>query len=192
MFVVHGGRGAGKDFTLTGGMLDESQADLTTSKRREPGLIRLAYEAVIAQICANTNAQFTVQMSCGIIQDEEMDDLLSDENHDIELGRKSRQTVTRFQLSRKHVNSIKQLTQLLQQVNYKREQLRSNNETVLFEIIVEKFSLDPADYDSRTTLSKLCFIKLPPAELLLDPSVASHMPEAEGLSAAQRMVLLNL
>ena len=29
-------------------------------KQREPGLIRLAFETVVAQICLNANAQYTI------------------------------------------------------------------------------------------------------------------------------------
>ena len=40
------------------------------------------------------------------------------------------------------------------------------NETLIYELVIERFSLDPADYDTRTTLTKLCFIRLPQSELL--------------------------
>ena len=47
-----------------------------------------------------------------------------------------------------------------------RDQNAIGTETVIYELIIEKFSMDPADYDTRTTLTKLCFIRLPNTELL--------------------------
>lgn len=70
-FMVYGQKGSGKDYCVTGGIvqrapstatsLQDSQVyepamDALAHKHREPGLIRLAYEAVVAQICVNKNA----------------------------------------------------------------------------------------------------------------------------------------
>lgn len=44
--------------------------------------------------------------------------------------------------------------------------MQPKNETLIYELIIERFSLDPADYDTRTTLSKLCFLRMPHSELL--------------------------
>jgi len=96
-FVITGGRGSGKDYCLLGGTvhsrLDQIMSQQTpgivlssnsplgarispefaelehqlASKQREPGLLRLAYETIIAQICINTNAQFSVQLTAGLI-----------------------------------------------------------------------------------------------------------------------------
>ena len=70
-FMVYGQKGSGKDYCVSGGIvqrasstatsLQESQVyepavDALSHKHREPGLIRLAYEAVVAQICVNKNA----------------------------------------------------------------------------------------------------------------------------------------
>ena len=58
-FVVYGQKGSGKDYCLTGGYLLTNKAgELPMTK--EPGIVRLAYEAIVAQICINTNAQFTI------------------------------------------------------------------------------------------------------------------------------------
>lgn len=43
--------------------------------------------------------------------------------------------------------------------------MQPRNETVIMELVIEKFSLDPADYNQRTTQTKLCFIRLPPSDL---------------------------
>ena len=69
-------------------------------------------------------------------------------------------------LLRKHCNSMKQLTQLLQLAQYRKEQLQAQNETLIYEIIVEKFSLDPQQFASRITMSKICFIRLPDSDLV--------------------------
>ena len=37
---------------------------------------------------------------------------------------------------------------------------------MIYEFIIERFSLDPADYDNRTTLTKICFLRLPQSDLL--------------------------
>ena len=82
---------------------------------KEPGIIRLAYEAIVAQICINANAQFTIQLSCGLIQDEELEDLQASDHLDMVDGyqRATRQTHLPNQnsehLTRKHCNNIKQL-----------------------------------------------------------------------------------
>ena len=34
--------------------------------------------------------------------------------------------------------------------------------------MVEKFSLDPTQFNSRITLSKICFIRLPQSEFVID------------------------
>lgn len=69
-------------------------------------------------------------------------------------------------LTRKHCNNVKQLTSLLQQASLRRDMLKPKNETLICELVIEKFSLDPSDYDCRTTQTKLCFIRLPPEELI--------------------------
>ena len=62
-FIVNGQKGSGKDYCVTGGTIVSQvhgsaigsleSGDFLGSRYREPGLIRLAYEAVIAQICIN-------------------------------------------------------------------------------------------------------------------------------------------
>ena len=74
-------------------------------------------------------------------------------------------------LTRKHCNNVKQLSSHLQQIALRKEQLIPKNETVIYELVIEKFSLDPAHYNCRTTQTKLCFIRLPPSELLSEPAV---------------------
>ena len=74
-FVVDGDRGSGKDFCITGGTIlapstnfanpmahqqTDSRIEQLSTKQREPGLIRLAYETVIAQICIDANAQYSL------------------------------------------------------------------------------------------------------------------------------------
>jgi len=54
---VYGPRGTGKDYFLTGGTVANSRTEETMAfRQREPGLIRLAFEALIAQIAINANA----------------------------------------------------------------------------------------------------------------------------------------
>ena len=81
-FVITGGRGSGKDYCLLGGSVPDAarnesiiNVDPSSVKTREPGLIRLAFETIIAQICINNNAQFSVQIAAGLIQDELFEDL---------------------------------------------------------------------------------------------------------------------
>lgn len=52
-----------------------SEVEQLMVKQREPGLVRLAFEAVLAQIATNRNAQFSIQFSSGLIHDEELEDL---------------------------------------------------------------------------------------------------------------------
>lgn len=83
-FVVSGVKGAGRDYCLFGGSVSkgnesaanksserqasgELQQNIGANKQREPGLIRLAFETIIAQICLNQNAQFSIQISAGLI-----------------------------------------------------------------------------------------------------------------------------
>ena len=83
----------------------------------------------------------------------------------------------------------------------RRDDLKPDNETLIYEIVVERFSLDPNDYDCRTTETKLCFIRLPPNELLESPSQngasqwdavwkkSLHKVQSKGLRAFQHLIL---
>ena len=64
-FFVSGRRGTGKDFCLAGGVVNPlasldkattSSEDPLIYRQREPGLIRLAFETVVAQIATNPHA----------------------------------------------------------------------------------------------------------------------------------------
>lgn len=141
-FFVGGTRGSGRDYCLFGGGVknaksgslskhasptgsprnSESTVDFNAAglnRHREPGLIRLAFETIIAQICVNKNAQFTIQLAAGLIQDEELEDLQAEDVEADSYARTARQThlpngqTTSECLTRKHCNNVKQLASLL-------------------------------------------------------------------------------
>ena len=57
-FFVGGMRGTGRDYCLFGGNITNAgtSKNVQPLKQREPGLVRLSFETIIALICANKNA----------------------------------------------------------------------------------------------------------------------------------------
>ena len=70
---------------MHGGMVSQQVTDynevgqrvIQNKRWREPGIVKLAYESIIAKIGATENAEFTIQLSSGLICNEETEDLLS-------------------------------------------------------------------------------------------------------------------